>query len=69
VHVPATTEAVKVLRLFAHAPVILAPRLNLSPETLPELERLTKAFLEHTLEASLTLPVKLPTANYQLPNN
>lgn len=56
VHIPTTAEAVKVLRLFEKAPSILAPRLNLSPETLPELERITKAFLEHVLEAPMVLP-------------
>ncbi len=53
VHLPASAEAVKVLRLFGKAPSILAPRLNLSNDTLPELERITRAFLEHTLEAPI----------------
>ncbi|MBI4022714.1 DNA repair protein RecO [Candidatus Berkelbacteria bacterium] len=53
VHVPASAEAVKVLRLFERAPSILAYRLNLSNETLPELERITRAFLEHALESPL----------------
>jgi len=62
VHVPASAEAVKVLRLFANAQTLLADRLNLSAETLPELERITRAFLEHVLEASLLL------TNDQVPN-
>lgn len=55
VHIPASAESVKVLRLFAKATSLLADRLNLSNETLPELERITRAFLEHVLEASLLL--------------
>lgn len=57
IHLPVTVEALKVLRLFAQAPVILADRLNLSNEILPELERITRAFLEHVLEASVLLPI------------
>lgn len=55
VHVPISTETLKVLRLFERAPVILADRLALPPETLRELERATRAFLEHTIEAPLVL--------------
>lgn len=63
VHIPASAEAVKVLRLFANASALLADRLNLSNETLPELERITRAFLEHVLEAPLHLE------NDQFPNS
>lgn len=77
IHLPTSAEAVKVLRLFGKAPSILAPRLNLSNETLPELERITRAFLEHTLEAPLRLdtvqiPSTLPrrqAGNYQTISN
>ncbi len=64
-HLPASVEAVKVLRLFAGATSILADRLTLSPETESELERVTRAFLEHVLEASILVQaLEVPTRSF-----
>ena len=56
-HIPIHPETLKLLRLFERAPVVLAERLAaVDRVTLSETERVTRAFLEHTLEASLVLP-------------
>lgn len=71
VHIPVSAESVKVLRLFVGASTILADRLNLSPETLPELERITRGFLEHILEQPLVLSPKIqePLSKEQIRSN
>jgi DNA repair protein RecO (recombination protein O) len=53
-HLPIQVETLKVLRLFQRAPSSLAQRLQVKPETQTELAIVTKAFLEHALEAPLT---------------
>ena len=55
-HVPVQAETLKVLRLFERAPLQLAHRLQLSAAIHEELGRVTKQFLEHALEQSVTLP-------------
>ena len=57
VHIPIQPETLKLLRLFERAPIVLADRLAPVPATiLVEVERVTRAFLEHTLETALVLP-------------
>ncbi len=60
VHVPITAGTLKVLRLFERASVVLASRLNLAPEVTSELGRVTRAFLEATLEQAIVQPVDVP---------
>ena len=57
VHVPISAETLKVLRLFERAPVILADRLQVSASITEELARVSRAFLETTLESSIRQPV------------
>ncbi|MGI6103254.1 MAG: DNA repair protein RecO [Patescibacteria group bacterium] len=60
VHIPVQPETLKLLRLFERAPVVLADRLApVNEAILGEAERVTRAFLEHTLETSLVLPATL----------
>ncbi|MBI4032873.1 DNA repair protein RecO [Candidatus Berkelbacteria bacterium] len=59
VHLPVSADTVKVLRLFERSPATFASRLTVSPRVEQELERVTKAFIEHALETPLDAPLTL----------
>lgn len=70
IHLPVSADTVKVLRLFERAPAAFASRLTVSESVERELERVTKAFLEHALEAPLGLEkLQLPTDKSQATSN
>lgn len=62
IHLPVSADTVKVLRLFERSPATFAARLSVSDDIERELERVTKAFLEHALETPLAAPVTLPVS-------
>ncbi|MBI2589969.1 DNA repair protein RecO [Candidatus Berkelbacteria bacterium] len=63
IHIPVTATTLKLLRLFEQAPKMLARRLVVPKAITQELERVTRAFLEHALEKPIPFQGLIAHAN------